>query len=83
MIQHGQLEHLRVFQRAPHHVVVLHAMPIIGDGHHARLLERADRRQLFARQALRDGPGGIDVDNPLPRRAFVNQRHRPGIVNRR
>ena len=47
MIQHRQVEHLRVLERAAHHLVVLHAMTVVGDGHDPRLFERPDRRQFF------------------------------------
>ena len=35
MVHDWEIEHPRVFERAPHQVVVLHAMPVIGDRHHA------------------------------------------------
>ena len=83
MVQQRQLEHLCVFHCPPHHVVVLHAVAVIGDRHHARLLERSDGRQFFPREVLRDGARDQDVHHPLLRRAFVNQGYRSSIINRR
>ena len=50
MIEHRQPNHARVLHRAPHQLVVLNATTVIRDCDHARLRERADRRQFFARE---------------------------------
>ena len=77
MVHYRQVEHLRVLQRPPHQLVVLHAVPVIRDGDHAGPFERTNRRQFFARNVLRDRARDIDVDDPLLRRPFMNQRYRP------
>ena len=63
--------------------MVLHAMPVVGDGDDPRLFERADGRQFFPRDILGDGARHKHIDLALPFRALVDQRHRPGIVNGR
>ena len=83
MIHHRQVEHRGVLQRAPHQVVVLHALPVVGDGDHAGILERADRCQLLAGDALGDRAGDEHVDLGRTLRAILNQRHRAGVVDRR
>ena len=52
MIEHRHADHARIFDRAAHQLVILHAMAVIGDRDDAGLRERADRRQLFARRGL-------------------------------
>ncbi len=52
MIEHRQADHARVLHRAPHQLVILNAMAVVGDRDHPGLRERADRRQLFAREIL-------------------------------
>ena len=52
MIEHRQAEHARVLDRAAHQLVILDAMPVVGDRDDAGLRERADRRQFFAREVF-------------------------------
>ena len=52
MIEHRQADHARIFDRASHQFMILNAMTVIGDRHHARLRERTDRREFFARETF-------------------------------
>ena len=58
-------------------------MPVVGDGDHAGVLERADRREFLPGEALGDRAGGEDVDLGQSLGAVLNQRHRAGVVDRR
>jgi len=82
MIHHRQVEHRGVLHRAPHQVVVLHAMPVVGDGDHAGVFQRTDRREFLAGEALGDRAGGEHVDPGQALGAVLNQCHRAGIVDR-
>ena len=48
MVHHDEAEHARVLERAAHQLVVLHAMAVVGERHHAGLVQRADGRQFLA-----------------------------------
>ena len=52
MIEHRHADHARIFDRAPHQLVILDAVAVIGDRDDSALRERADRRQFFARRDL-------------------------------
>src|SRR5882724_7385904 len=47
MVEHRHADHPRIFDGAPHELVVLDATPVVGDRHDAGLFERTDWRQLF------------------------------------
>jgi hypothetical protein len=51
MIHQWQVEHRGILERAAHQLVVLHAMTVVRDGHHAGLGQQPDRRQFLARQS--------------------------------
>src|SRR5947207_14931234 len=52
VIQHRYLHHACILDRAPHQLVILNAMTVVGNRYDACLRKRSDRRQLFAREIL-------------------------------
>jgi hypothetical protein len=46
MIHYRQIEHLGVLQGAPHQFMVLHTMPVVGNGDDPRLFQRTNGRQF-------------------------------------
>ena len=57
-------------------------MPVVGDGHDTRALERADGREFIARDALRDGAGDIHIHHRVARRLLAHEGDLAGVVNR-
>jgi hypothetical protein len=47
MIEHRQVNHASILDRASHHLMVLNAMTIICDRHNTRLRKGADRREFL------------------------------------
>ena len=82
MIHRGQVEHARVFERAAHEVVVLHAMAVVGDRDDAGLEKLSDGREFLARDALGDRAGDEDVHRIFLLRFFAQQRDDGGTVDR-
>ena len=80
VIEHWHAHHPRVFDRAPHQLVVLDAAAVVGDRDDAGLFERTDRRQLFAHQALRDRARRQHVHASDFRRAITNPADRSGTI---
>ena len=58
MVEHRQAEHPRVFDRAPHELVILNTVTVIRDRDDAGLRQRANGRQFFAGEIFRDAPVG-------------------------
>ena len=83
VVQHGQLEHPRVFDRPAHQLVVLDAMAVIGDRHDPGLHQRADGRKFLARQPLRDGSGREHVDTGFLPGTLVDPGNRRWVIRRR
>jgi len=77
VVEQRQVEHLRVFAGAAHEVVVLHAMAVVCDGHHAGLFQAADGGEFFAGDVFCDRAGDEDIDHAFAFRAFVNERTVP------
>jgi len=51
VIHHEQVKHRRILERPPHEIVVLDAMPVVGDGDDPGLGQRTDRREFLAGDA--------------------------------
>ena len=50
MIEHRQVDHARILDGASHYFVILNAVTVIRDCHHACFCEGSDRSELFARE---------------------------------
>ena len=83
MIHQGQVEHGGILERASHQFVVLHAMTVVGDGHHPGLGQQPDRRQFLTRQSPADRTGHMDIHARLAGRLLANQGHGSGVIDRR
>ena len=83
MIHDRQPEHPAVFRRAPHQFVILHATPVIRDGHDPRRRHGADRCQLFALRSDGDRAGGENIDHADGRRAFLHPGDDPRMIRHR
>jgi hypothetical protein len=70
VIEHRQAHHAGVLHRSPHKLVVLDAMPVIRDRHHARLGEGTDRRQLLTPESFRNRARRQNIDARDFRRAI-------------
>src|SRR5207253_9366766 len=90
MIEHGQINHTRVFDRASHHLVILNAMTIIRDRYNASLREGSDRRELLPCEIFRDcagwqnlhaRDGGGPIFDPRTRARIVRDRRRINHAN--
>ncbi len=76
MVHHRQAEHFRVFARAAHEIVVLHAMAVVGDGDDAGLFQPADGREFLAGNAFGNRAGDEDIHDAFGFGAFVDERDR-------
>ena len=77
VVHHGQSELTGVFQGTAHQIIVLDAMTVIGQRHHASLGQRTNRRQFFALNSLTHRTGDL---NSNYRRAglFLDEGHSAG-----
>ena len=81
MIHHRQIEHARIFQRPAHQIVVLHAVAVVGNRDDAGRFERADGGEFLPRNIARDGARHKKIDAAFSGGPFMNQRHRPRVVD--
>ena len=61
VVEHGEVEHLRVFDGAAHELVGLHAEAVVGERDDASFLERAVRGELLALHADGDAAGRVNA----------------------
>src|SRR5258708_32610713 len=62
VVEHGEIKHPGIFDRAPHQFMILYTMAVIGDRNDAGLYHRSNRRHFFAGKTSGDRTGSKYVD---------------------
>src|ERR1700747_2504134 len=62
VVEHGEIKHPGIFDRAPHQFMILYTMAVIGDRDDAVLSHQSNRRHFFAGKTSGDRTGSKYVD---------------------
>ena len=80
MIHHGQAKHAGVFDGATHDLVVLNAMPVIGQGNNTGLKKRASWSEFLPAQAFSDSPCAKNIHTSFAGSLFFDPSDRRRAV---
>src|SRR5258708_36755553 len=62
VVEHGEIKHPGIFDRAPHQFMILYTMAVIGDPNDAGLYHRSNRRHFFPGKTSGGRTGRKSVD---------------------
>ncbi len=80
VVHQRQVEHLRILAGAPHELVALDALAVVGDRHDPGALQRAGGRERLALQTDGDAAGRQHLDHGVAPDGVVDVLDRAGVV---